>query len=80
MMADFTHPPPAPKRITYTAADPVYSVFGWRVAMHRGAAEFSTLAGAGTGGFTLRGSGTATVTTPGTTIYNTSVGIIGVRR
>jgi hypothetical protein len=55
-------------------------VFGWRVAMHRGAAEFSTLAGAGTGGFTLRGSGTATVTTPGTTIYNTSVGIIGVRR
>ncbi len=64
IMTDFAHPAPAPARITYTSADPAYSVFGWRVTMHRKAAEFSTLAGAGTGGFMLRGSGSATVITP----------------
>ncbi len=64
IMADFAHPAPAPARITYTSADPAYSAFGWRVAMHRKLAEFSTLGGAGKGGFALRGSGSAMVITP----------------
>ncbi len=64
IMSDFAHPPPAPARITYTSADPTYSAFGWQVATHRTVREFSTLADAGRSGFTLEGSGTATVTTP----------------
>jgi hypothetical protein len=46
------------------SADASYSVFGWRVVTHRAVREFSTLAGAGISGFTLEGSGSATVTTP----------------
>ncbi len=65
LMNDFAHPPPAPKQITYTSADPSYSVFGWSVAMHRAVTEFSTLQDATpTKGFELLGSGSATVTMP----------------
>ncbi len=39
-------------------------MFGWRVTVQRDATEFSTLAGASSAGFTLKGSGSATVTTP----------------
>ena len=38
---DFAHPPATPKSVTYTIADAQYSVFGWSVAMHRTAEEFS---------------------------------------
>ncbi len=31
LMASFAHPPPAPRSVTYTSADPIYSVFGWHV-------------------------------------------------
>jgi S-formylglutathione hydrolase FrmB len=62
--ADFAHPPAAPKSITYTIADAQYSVFGWSVAMHRTAEEFSTLQNASKGGFALAGSGSGTVVTP----------------
>jgi S-formylglutathione hydrolase FrmB len=64
LMADFAHPAPPPAEITYTSADPSYSVYGWQVTMHRTAREFSTLQGASCGGFTLAGSGSASVVTP----------------
>lgn len=64
IMADFRHPSPAPRAITYTSAEPSYSVFGWQVTVGRKVEEFSTLAHAGRHGFTLEGSGTATVRTP----------------
>lgn len=64
VMADFTHPPAPSPKITYTIADARYSVFGWSVAMHRGAEEFSTLGDAWARGFKISGSGSATVQTP----------------
>jgi hypothetical protein len=64
VMAAFAHPSPTPAAITYTSADPAYAVFGWQVSLHRGVREFSTLRGAGPTGFTLAGSGSATVLTP----------------
>jgi len=64
VMADFRHPLPAPRVITFTAAEPSYEAFGWRVAMHRAVEEFSTLKDASATGFTLQGSGSATVVTP----------------
>jgi S-formylglutathione hydrolase FrmB len=64
LMADFAHPLPAPRAVTYTSADGRYSVYGWTVSMHRTAREFSTLEHAGTAGFAIAGSGSATVLTP----------------
>jgi S-formylglutathione hydrolase FrmB len=64
VMAVFAHPPRMPSRITYTIADPRYSVFGWTVSMHRSAEEFSTLEHPDARGFALAGSGSATVWTP----------------
>ena len=64
IMSDFAHPSATPAQITYTSADGVYGVFGWRVAMHRVAREFSTLLHARASGFELTGSGSATVLTP----------------
>jgi len=64
LMEDFAHPAPAPSMVTYTSADNAYRVYGWQVAMHRDAREFSTLQDASCGGFALAGSGSATVTTP----------------
>jgi S-formylglutathione hydrolase FrmB len=64
LMARFAHPPGRPKRVTYTRADPDYTVFGWKVHVQRPALEFSTLRRAGRRGFTVSGSGTATVRTP----------------
>src|SRR5438128_1024864 len=61
---DFAHPPATPKSVTYTIADQQYSVFGWSVAMHRTAEEFSTLENASKRGFALAGSGSGTVLTP----------------
>jgi hypothetical protein len=64
VMDDFAHPQPTPDPVTYMSDLANYSVFGWRVAIKRTATEFSTLADASRLGFTLRGSGSATVTTP----------------
>lgn len=63
LMADFAHPVPVPGKFTYTSDDAQYAVYGWQVAVKRDVGEFSTLTG-GPGGFTLAGSGSATVTTP----------------
>jgi S-formylglutathione hydrolase FrmB len=64
LMARFAHAPQRPAHVTYTRADPDYTVFGWKVHVERPALEFSTLRGAGRRGFTLEGSGTGTVRTP----------------
>jgi diacylglycerol O-acyltransferase / trehalose O-mycolyltransferase len=64
LMHDFKHPARRPRRITYTSADDSYAVYGWSVHTHRDAREFSTLARAGCRGFTLSGSGSASVRTP----------------
>ena len=61
--AMLTHPAAPPRTFEYTSADASYSQYGWRVTLRRAGRQFSTLAGAGPGGFTLSGSGTASVTT-----------------
>jgi S-formylglutathione hydrolase FrmB len=53
-----------PARVTFTAAEPTYSAYGWTVKVKRPAMEFSRLIKADRRGFTVSGSGTATVTTP----------------
>jgi S-formylglutathione hydrolase FrmB len=62
-MAAFAHPAPAPSPFTYVSAEPSYDVFGWHVALQRSATEFSALADASARGFTMRGSGSASVVT-----------------
>jgi S-formylglutathione hydrolase FrmB len=71
LMEDFAHPLGAPARIYYKSADTSYSIYGWRVTMHRAVREFSSLSNAWQGGFDLHGSGSATVVTPA---------VFGVRR
>jgi len=66
IMSDFAHPTPMPAEFTYTSGDDSYAVYGWQVAMHRTAREFSTLATTGPRSFTLSGSGSALVLTPPT--------------
>jgi S-formylglutathione hydrolase FrmB len=58
-----THPA-ARGAVTYTSIEPAYSVYGWTVQITRAALEFSTLRSATTTGFSVTGSGSATVTTP----------------
>jgi hypothetical protein len=64
IMNDFAHPLPTPSPVYYMTAAPGYSVYGWTVAVNRRVEEFSTLSNASAAGFTLAGSGSATVTTP----------------
>jgi S-formylglutathione hydrolase FrmB len=63
VMDDFAHPPPMPAQVTYTSAEDQYSVYGWQISAHRTAREFSTLERASARGFSLAGSGSATVLT-----------------
>jgi S-formylglutathione hydrolase FrmB len=63
LMADFAAPQPLPSSFSYETADPSYSLYGWSVQLKRVASEFSTLTVAGKSGFTLAGSGMATVST-----------------
>ena len=60
----FSDPPPAPTSFSFKAIEPDYQVYDWHVKLDRTALEFSTLADADSHGFTLSGSGTATVITP----------------
>ena len=64
-MRVFADPPAPPRSVTFTAVEPAYDAYGWRVEMRRVALEFSTLRGANRSGFALSGSGAAVVTTPG---------------
>lgn len=62
-MAMFGDPPDRPSPFTYRSAEPSFSIYGWRVTMHRAVAEFAELARANGQGFTLRGSGSGDVVT-----------------
>jgi S-formylglutathione hydrolase FrmB len=62
-MATFANPPAAPRRFGYLSAEPVFSVYGWRVKMDREVTEFAEITDAGPRGFTLHGSGKASVRT-----------------
>jgi esterase/lipase superfamily enzyme len=63
LTAAFAHPPARPRPFTFTAVEPRYEVYGWRVAIDRPALEWSSIERAGRRGFTLKGSGTAKVIT-----------------
>jgi len=64
IMARFRKGSRPPARVTFNAVEPRYSVYGWTVSVKRPALEFSRLSKAGRTGFTLSGSGSATVRTP----------------
>jgi S-formylglutathione hydrolase FrmB len=64
MMATFADPPASPAIVNFTAVEPDYEGYGWQVELQRPVLEFSTLSGASRSGFSLSGSGSATVTTP----------------
>jgi S-formylglutathione hydrolase FrmB len=65
MMATFANPPAPPAGTSYQSIDKSWSQWGWSVSVQRSAVQqFSSLAGAGAGGFTLSGAGTAAVVTP----------------
>ena len=65
MMQTFANPPMAPASISYESVDQSWTQWGWSVSLQRPAAQqFSRLRDAGAGGFTLVGTGTATVVTP----------------
>jgi S-formylglutathione hydrolase FrmB len=86
--AVFANPPERPTRFDYRSIDPLFAVYGWRVAFDRPALEFAELLDAGRGGFTLRGSGNAVVRTarvvrPGRrvrTIVRTAAGTVTATR
>jgi diacylglycerol O-acyltransferase/trehalose O-mycolyltransferase len=59
----FADPPPLSPVFRYTSAEPDYRVHGWSVHMSRPRMEFCTLHADATTGFSLTGSGTATVRT-----------------
>src|SRR3954463_14632484 len=63
IMKTFAQPPKAPSPFTFTAVEPKYWVYGWRVQVDRPALEFSDLRDASRRGFELLGSGTAKVRT-----------------
>lgn len=52
-----------PVPFSYRAVEPAYDIYGWDVAIERSALEFSSIDDASATGFTLTGSGTATVHT-----------------
>lgn len=56
--------PRRPRAVDFTAIEPSYSAYGWRVSVERKALEFSALREATRYGFTLSGSGRALVVTP----------------
>jgi S-formylglutathione hydrolase FrmB len=64
IMRTFRRPPAPPKKVSFTAAEPSYEAYGWRVRLSRAAMEFSTLLNARRRGFALVGSGRALVITP----------------
>jgi S-formylglutathione hydrolase FrmB len=65
LMETFAHPPARPASVSYQSIDKSWSQWGWSVDVQRSAVQqFSDLSGAQRAGFTLRGTGTADVTTP----------------
>lgn len=73
LMKRFGHPAPRPARIDFKTMYESWSQWRWHVRIQRKAAhEFSRLFGANRRGFTLNGSGVASVTTP--PAYDPTVG------
>lgn len=65
LMATLATPPPPPTQVSYQSIDRSWSQWGWSVAIDRAAPQqWSSLSGAGSGGFALSGDGVAHVTTP----------------
>lgn len=64
ILAAFATPPPQPATVAFTSISNHYQVFGWQVSLQRPVLEFSTLSAANIDGFTLEGTGLATVRTP----------------
>lgn len=64
-MERFASDPVPTTPFTLTAIEPAHGVYGWTVSIARTALEFSTLRDASSTGFTISGSGRATVTTAG---------------
>lgn len=65
LMATFAHPPAVPSTVSYQSIDKAWSQWGWSVSLDRPTLQqFSYLTDANAGGFTLQGTGTATVVTP----------------
>ena len=62
-MAAFAERRPDPSPFTYRSIESNYEVFGWQVLLDRPVVEFSALQDVTERGFTLAGSGTATVLT-----------------
>jgi hypothetical protein len=63
MMSAFAHRPAARSVFSYSAVEPRYEIYGWKVDISRPALEFSTLRVTGSGEFSLTGSGSAQVIT-----------------
>lgn len=63
LMQTFAEQRSDPSPFSYRATEPSYDVYGWDVTIHRSALEFSSLDDASADGFTLSGSGDATVHT-----------------
>jgi S-formylglutathione hydrolase FrmB len=63
LLRRFEHPKPPPSSFTYTDDAPRYKIYGWSATLRRRALEFSTLTVSGRRGFSLTGSGSATVST-----------------
>src|SRR3954467_6733789 len=59
IMSTFAPPPKPPSPFSFTAVEPAYGVYGWRVRIDRPALEFSELREAGRRGFKLAAGGTA---------------------
>ena len=75
MMADFPQPK-RPSVISYMSIDRQWSQWGYTVSMNRAAGqEFSTLSDGTRRGFSISGSGTATVTTPAQYQPGSDVGV-----
>jgi S-formylglutathione hydrolase FrmB len=65
LMQTFAQPPARPEFASYQSVDQNWSQWGWSVSLDRPAPQqFSALTDGGPNGFTLQGTGTATVVTP----------------
>jgi len=65
LMQTFAHPPARPALTSYQSIDQHWTQWGWSVSLDRPAPQqFSALTNGGANGFTLQGTGTATVVTP----------------
>jgi S-formylglutathione hydrolase FrmB len=64
LMSRFADPPGRPKAVGYKTVEDPWRQWGWRVSLERPAAAFSALDDGTRNGFTLTGTGQATVLTP----------------